>query len=93
MRTAFARCSQGSAAAMAAALSPVPFQAQQTRVPMVAGTSRGAISTGRPESNSTACSASGGGNILSRLRMRHHRHVIEAGLLRDDVLLAPCDGL
>ena len=32
--------------------------AQQTRVPMVAGGSRGAISTGRPESNSTACSAS-----------------------------------
>ena len=43
---------------MAAALSAVPFQAQQTRVPMVVGASRGAISTGRPLSNSTACSAS-----------------------------------
>ena len=57
-RTAWARCIQGIAACTAAALSAVPFQAMHTRVPMVAGAGCGAISTGRPLSNSTACSAS-----------------------------------
>ena len=38
--------------------SAVPFQPRQMRVPIVAGAICGEISTGRPESNSTACSAS-----------------------------------
>ena len=58
MRTASARCIQGRAASTADADSAVPFHARHIRVPMVSGAFCGAISTGRPLSNSTACSAS-----------------------------------
>ena len=38
--------------------SPVPFQAMQTRRPTTRGLTFGAITTGLPLSNSTACNAS-----------------------------------
>src|SRR3712207_2632011 len=83
MRTLSAWCSQGSAAATAAALSAVPVPAMETG---------GGVVGGAAAVEQHGMQGVGGGDFLLGLGVRDDGEVVEAGLLGDDVLLAAGDG-
>ena len=67
----------------------MPFQATQIRVPIEAGAICGRDQDGTAGIEQHGVERVGGGDVLARVRMRHHGQIREARKLRHQILLPP----